>query len=482
MKVCLINPPVRNQKNWVREGRCQQLDIWGAPFPPFTLAMTSRRLVDRGCETIIIDGGPEGKSAEEVITQVSKFQPDYIVMSASTPTIDSDLGWFLPQLKSALPKIPVAAIGVHVTALPKETLETFTDLDYVVLSEPETVIGDLFSKPLNADRLPETLGLGYRVSPSEVRINPPREFEEDLDSLGIPDWEKVDLNKYIMPIRGKPFSLVHFARGCPHKCSFCTAHSFNGRGFRKRSIPSLIQEIEFNISLGVQDFLFWTELLTADAKYLDSFLEAVIEKGLDKKIRWVCNSRVDTVNLDMLKKMKRAGCWQVAFGFDFGTDKMLKLTQKGGRASIELGLAAARMAQEAGLVVDGHFILGYPGETPEDVEKTIEFAMKAPITFGHFYPAVPYPGSQLYTEWLKSQPKNLGDSPWRKFDQSDAVIDAPGLSNKQVVAYKKSAYRGFYLRPQVLKRVFSIPNSVPEYLNLVKAGVHTVTTLLFWRE
>lgn len=482
-RVALINPPVPNNRNWVREGRCQQLDIWGAPFPPFTLAMVSRRLVDLDCETIIIDAGPEGKTKEQVFEQLKNFSPDYIAMTISTPTVDTDLGWFLKDLKPLFPDTVIAGIGIHVSTLSRETLDQYSELNCVVIGEPELAIGELFSQEKSQINYQPVLGIVYRGQDGKIIANEKREFTEDLDGLGIPDWQKINFKNYIMPIKGEPFSLVHFARGCPHRCSYCTAHTFNGRGFRKRSVESLMKELEFNLSLGVRDFLFWTELMTADAKYLNSVLDEIIKRGLHTKIRWVCNSRVDTVTPEILRKMKQAGCWQIAFGFDFGTDKLLKQTQKGGRASVEQGKLAAKMAADAGLTVDGHFMLGYPGENEEDMQQTIKFALSTPLTFSHFYSVVPYPGSQLYNDWLemKKQQGSATDVPkWNEFDQRTALVNAPGLQNDTIMQYKKTAYRKFYFRPQVAMRIFKIPKSVDEFVNLCMASLHTLRALVFW--
>lgn len=440
--------------------------------------MTSRRLVDLECKTIIIDAGAEGKNSDVVLQQLKNFSPQAIVLSVATPTVDSDLGWFLPLLKSEMPNIPILAVGIHVTALAKESLQIYSGLDFVILGEPEIIVGDLLSKKLEDRDLSQILGIAYRDLDGSIKVNGVRELTDDLDSLGIPDWEKIDFSNYIMPIKGTAFSLVHFARGCPHRCSYCTAHTYNGRSFRKRSVESLMQEIEFNISLGVKDFLFWTELLTGDVKYLNSVLDTIIERKLHEKIRWVCNSRVDTVSLDILKRMKEAGCWQIAFGFDFGSDRMLKLTKKGGRANVELAKKAAAMASEAGLAVDGHFMLGYPGETEVEMIQTINLALSMPLTFSHFYAVVPYPGSQLYSDWIKLKKDQVLPN-WDQFDQTQAVIETAELTTEKIKSYKKSAYRRFYLRPSLILRIAKLPKSIYELSNLTRASLHLVKSLLF---
>jgi anaerobic magnesium-protoporphyrin IX monomethyl ester cyclase len=491
-KIALINPPDPEDRTWVREGRCQQIDIWGAPFPPFTLALLSRRLTENNSETIIIDAGPEKKSLSDVLMQCRRFEPSALVLTTSTPTIDADLSWFLTAIKAEFPKIIVVAVGVHVTALPKETLELYPLLDFIILGEPETIAAELFNLDhFSEENLAKTPGIAFRSANGDVKVNPAQDFVDDLDALGLPDWEKINFENYIMPIIGKPFSMIHFARGCPHRCTFCTAHVYNGRGFRKRSIPSLIKEIEFNISLGVNDFLFWTELMTADSKYLNSFLDALIETGLHKKIRWVCNSRTDTVNQEMLHKMKKAGCWQVAFGFDFGSDRMLKQTLKGGRATVEQSRLAAKWAHKAGLVVDGHFMIGYPGETESEILKTIDLALSTPLTFSHFYSVVPYPGTQLYKEWSEKNKilasatngtpnGSLNGSSWSQFDQQEPLTESVELSKQRLLELKKAAYRRFYFRPVMFHRILRIPSGVQEFMNLFRISWQTAKTLILW--
>lgn len=474
-KIALVNPPVPDDRNWVREGRCQQLDIWGVPFPPLSLALISRQLISRGNDTIVIDAGPQSKNLHSVISECRAFSPDFFVVTVATPTIETDLGWFLKEMKKEFPSVPLIAVGIHVSTLPVETMTQYPLLDYVVVGEPELSIAELVHCSGSESELRKVKGIAFRDQQGKIQVNPKREFVNNLDSLGLPDWSKIDFTKYTMPIYGKPFSMVHFARGCPFKCNYCTAHVYTGRVYRKRSVQNLIEEIEYNLSLGVQDFLFWTEMLTFDSRHLNEFLDALISKGLHKKIRWVCNSRVDTVSFEILKKMKRAGCWQIAFGFEFGDDSILAAAEKGGKASVQLGREAATLAHKAGLIVDGHFMLGYPGETEATLQKTIDFALSLPLTFCHFYSVVPYPGAEIYGDWSKE--KKL--TSWRKFDQVSPVYDTNSLSAETIARFKKSAYRRFYLRPSVVFRILSIPSTIKEFLNLARGSLNAFNLLIF---
>jgi anaerobic magnesium-protoporphyrin IX monomethyl ester cyclase len=466
-KILLINPPVPDNKIWVREGRCQQWDIWGAPFPPFSLAMISRQLVKRGFETKIIDSGPERKDIQAVLSEAGDFHPLMVFLATTSPTIHTDLDWFAPQLKEILPAAPVAAIGIHVSALPEKVLARYPSVDFLILGEPEISSVDLVTSFCTEKDMDMVNGIAFR-SQNSIRITPPRGFADDIDLLDFPDWEKINFENYRLPILQKPFSLISFSRGCPFQCMYCATHAYNGRKLRKRSIGSLIREIRFNLSRGVSDFLFWTELMTADNRYLNEFLDALMAEKLDQEIRWVCNSRVDGADLPTMKKMKQTGCWQIAFGFEFGSDDILRLAKKGGAASIRQGRKAAQITADAGIAVDGHFIMGYPGETPETLQATIDYACSLPLTFAHFYAVTPFPGSPLYTEAVDNG--WFPESAWDKLTQDAASIKTPSLTPFVVNQYIRKAYQQFYRNPKVILRILSIPHSVREYLEVFRLG------------
>lgn len=470
MKVLLINPPTPDLAVWVREGRCQQWDIWGAPFAPFSLAMVSTQLTRAGHDCRILDCGPAGLDINAVLKEAEKFMPAIAILSTASPTIESDLAWFTPQLKNILPACQIAALGIHPSSLPEKTLERYAHLDFIFLGEPELPAVALVTAIANGSNFfREIPNLAYKNKNGEIYVNERVEYPTNLDALGFPDWDKIDFNNYKMPIVKRPFSLISFSRGCPYKCKYCAAGSYNGKKLRKRSIPSLIEEIKFNLDHNVSDFLFWTELMTLDDTYLNEFLETIFKEKLDRRIHWVCNSRVDSVRDNTLRKMHRAGCWQIAFGLEFGSDEILKLSGKGGSATLDKGREAVHMASNAGLVVDGHFMMGYPGETEKHLQATIDFACSLPLTFAHFYAATPFPGSELYTSAIE----NAWCSPdaWESYNQDDASLTTPWLSPKITNSYICKAYKKFYLRPSIFARILKIPKSLYEYIEIMKMGV-----------
>lgn len=476
MKVLLINPPVPENKNWVREGRCQQLDIWGVPFPPLSLALIAGQ-IKAFSETLIIDSGPAKLNLEKTLEKIKNYNPDLLFIATATPTINTDLGWFLVKVKELKPNLKAVAIGIHVSALQKETLEDFPRLDFVIRSEPEITAKELtfFLKEGNLD-FRNIKGLAFREN-NDIIVNEPREFLLNLDELEYPFWSGVDFKNYRLPIYNRPFNLITFARGCPFNCKFCNASIYHGKVLRKRSPEKIIEEIEINIKdYGVRDFLFWTEFITADKDYLQKFLNLIKEKGLDKKIKWVSNSRASNVDYSLFKEMKENGCWQIAFGLEFGSDKILQLANKGPNAKIAEASRVINEADKTGIVIDGHFILGYPGEDEKTLQQTIDFACSLPLTFAHFYIATPFPGSELYEEALE---KGWIEKPdWKMISQNKSFLKTELLSPEVIIKYVRKAYRKFYLRPKTVIKIAKILESPQQFFNLSEIGVKFLIDIL----
>lgn len=475
MKVLLINPPTPQKDIRIREGRCQDIDKWSVPFTPLSLAYIATQ-VDKLAQSQLIDCGPQGYDLEKVLKKISYFKPALIIFTSSTPTAQFDFEWFLPQVKNKFPELKIATTGIHASVLAKEIMVEYQDLDFIICGEPEITSYELTKAIKDNLEYKDILGLAFRDKQGKVIINPPRPFIENLDELGIPAWHKVNFSKYLMPIKNRPFTLISFSRGCPFNCSFCVVHSYYGSKLRKRSPQQIIEEIKLLNDLGVYDFLLWTEFLTVDKNYLDKFLSLIFKEKLEKKISWVTNIRTDHADYETFRQIKKAGCWQVVFGIEFGTDEMLKKVNKGGNSSVETSRQAVEAAAKAGLAASGHFILGYPGETLEQIEKTIDLAISLPLTFVHFYPASPFPGSQLYQETLEKKLFEFQD--WQKINLGTASIKTSEFDANKIDSLISQAYKRFYFRPETWFRMIKVPKSFKEYKSLFVSGIKFLPGLI----
>ena len=449
MRVFLINPPPADGVKMVREGRCmQRRSAWGAVWPPISLATIASILEENGFECKIRDCIVEGIDLKNLVAQAREFYPEMMIVNTATGSIIYDLN-AVEELKKTLPQSKIFVIGIHPTALPEDTLKLCPSLDGVIRGEPEYValsLSDQLSRKRDWREVPGVSwreGLFFHHNPSPPYL--------DLDKIPFPAWHLIKRELYQMPIMGKPFLMLGVSRGCPYQCIFCADATYYGKKLRLKSPKKIVRELDWaRTKFGVEDFLFWAESSTLNPKWTMEMAEEIIKSGL--KVRFVINSRPDQVSLELLKKLKQAGCWMVGYGLESGSEKILKLMNKG--ISLEDNKNAVRWAKEAGLAVTGHFVLGFPGETLQTMEDTLKFALSEPIDFAQFYCVVPFPGSRLY-ELAKRQGWIITDD-WSRFEQNYCVLSTPELKAEEVEQFRKKAYQQFYFSPRKMLGILKL--------------------------
>ncbi len=212
-----------------------------------------------------------------------------------------------------------------------------------------------------------------------------------------------------------------------------------------------------------KDFFIWADTFTADRGYVKEFSREITARGL--KISWTCNSRVDTVDREMLSLMKDAGLWMISFGLESGNNEVLEQTGK--KITVEQSKGAVPIAHELGIKTSGHFVLGLPGETERSMNDTLRLALDLPLDIAQFYTAAPFPGTRLYDlalkrGWLQA------DSP---LAQDHAAMNLPELPGQRVDAFRRYAYRKFYGRPKAVWNIISMvePRAVGHLLRTLGA-------------
>ncbi|GMR22466.1 MAG: hopanoid biosynthesis associated radical SAM protein HpnJ [Acidobacteriota bacterium] len=441
MKILLLNPPTQEGKGFIREGRCtQEGGVWTTLWPPISLATIGAILERDGHDVTALDGSATGYPRDKLLKDIEREPPDGVVWSTGTPSIATDLS-LADEIREVAPSTRTAVFGTHVSALDTSCLEQTPGLDAIFRNEPEATASEWVARLDDVSSWSGVAGLSYRNG-DELERTADRPFLEDLDALPSPAWHLFDLDVYRLPLKGSRFLMVTPHRGCPYPCSYCTAQTYYGAKLRRRSIERVRDEIRRNIEVhGVRELFFWSDTFTIDKRYVIELCDAIEPLG----VTWASNSRVDTIDSELAVAMRRAGCWMISFGIESGDQASLDRAGKG--ATVEDAESAVRIAKEAGIKVAGHFVLGIPGETKESLDKTLALAERLPLDFEQFYCAVPFPGSRLYTEarekgWLK-------DAAFDRFRQDEALLELPGLTSEEVMAYRQRAYRRFYTRPSV---------------------------------
>jgi len=424
-------------------------------WPPVSLATSAALLLTGGFQVEVTDFPATGLGFDDLVKTLEKTRPAVAAWSTATPTIESDLS-IGPLVKSVSPQTLTAVLGTHVTAHPEMALD-HPGIDTVIRKEPERIIYNLCAGLKEGrDNIP---GISYRDAAGAVVHNPDQPFMPP-EEIPFPAWHLLDLAPYRLPLKGSPFLIVAPIRGCPFPCSFCTARIYYGKRLRKRPAAQVAEEIARNRALhGVEDFFIWADTFTADRRYVIEFCRELLKKNLN--ISWTCNSRVDTIDREMLLLMKRAGLWMISFGIESADADILKKCGKG--ISADQSRRAVALAHEAGVRTSGHFMFGLPGETAASMRRTLDFALELPLDVAQFYATAPFPGTRLHREALeKGWIKRTASS------QNQAAMELPGLSAEAVDRFRQYAYRRFYMRPKTWRNLLGMlePAAV---LHLVKS-------------
>jgi len=470
MRVYLVNPPANNGIEMVREGRCmQRKGAWTTVWPPVTLATMAGMLLGEGIEVKLSDCIVEGINFEQLGNQIRKFMPDLLVINTATASIYSDL-LSAGIAKDISSSIKTLAFGLQVTALPDEAFALEEHLDFVIRGEPEFCLRELVKSMRGGGNFSGIEGLSYRQN-SKIRHNVNRPFEQDLNELGVPAWELIDTKNYLLPLSEEPFLLITTSKGCPHSCVFCPAKPFYGSKLRLRAPQVICEELSYvKEKIGVRQFLIWSESFTEDRDYVISLCQNIIDKKLE--IKWVCNSRVDKVDLEMLEIMKKAGCWMIGYGIESGEQKILDGANKG--VTVEQIEQAITLANRVGLEIAGHVIFGLPGETKETARKTIRWLNKLPINFAQFYCAVPWPTTQLYS--IARENRWLVTDNWEFFEQNKCILNTGKIGTKDVERLRRKAMASFYLSPA---RIIRLARKI-DSLAKARSSVRMVKEFITW--
>jgi radical SAM superfamily enzyme YgiQ (UPF0313 family) len=263
-----------------------------------------------------------------------------------------------------------------------------------------------------------------------------------------PAWDLLDLDHYRLPLVDEKYVLVETSRGCPYSCDFCVAPIHQGHKFREKGATALVDEIERgHREFGLTFFYLWADTATLNVKAFSAFCDELIARKLP--IRWFGNARADNLTDPVfVRKLRAAGCWMLALGIETESEDTRKTMMKRLEGQ-KIRTALANM-REAGIRSFAFFIMGYPGDTANSLERTIAYAIELDPDFANFYPAVPYPGTELY-----AKAKGAGlllDEDWSRMEYSYYVLRGNGLDETRVMGAINRAKRRFYFRPAYLVR------------------------------
>jgi anaerobic magnesium-protoporphyrin IX monomethyl ester cyclase len=450
-RILLVNPPLVGGIAFTRQGRCQEREeVLGTTKPPYSLVLAAALLRERGVAFRLVDLTAEQRSVDSLVADLHRdsFAPDLIVFPSTTPTLAADVR-AMAAVRAEFPQARLVCFGPHASAAPREAMERAPEVDGMIVGEPEDAIVALAAadEPLELGAVPSvTWRDGSRIVP---HVEPGR-FAEFV-RMPYPAWDLLDLRNYRLPMVGSPYVIVETSRGCPYTCDFCVAPIHQGHKFRERAATALVDEIERSRrELGVEFFYLWGDTVTLNAKSFSAFCDALIARRLD--IRWFGNARADNLtDPAFVHRLRQSGCWMLAMGIESSSPDIRKdMAKRLEQAKIRTAFANLR---QAGIKSFGFFIFGYPGDTPESMAATVEYAIELDADFANFYPAVPYPGTALFEKCRREG--LLASDDWSKMEYSYYLLEGEGLDERMVTRAINRAKRRFFLRPSYLARHFA---------------------------
>lgn len=424
----MVNPPV-----------LAVLEPWydTPDFPRTALACLAAFVRDmEGVEVEIIDAKFEGLDFKKCLNRILDAKPQLVGFTAFTNEI-KPAAYLAHKLKQADSRIQTLIGGVHVTAIPKETMLEFPSFDIAIVGEGETplleLIADLQGKGEKSKK--EIRGLCYRENDTIV-MNGHAERILDLDTLPMPAWDLFNpADTYF----------IQTLRGCPFNCQFCM--NPNGQVARKRCVEKVIEEINYIIdNFRPKHISFGDELFSVDMNRTHALLDAMIEHKIGEKVSWDVQTHVKFVDQEMFYKFKKANVQRVEIGVETGDQEIMKRMGKG--ISMEKIKQAYQFAKNADVPIGTFFIIGQPFETPETIQKTIDFAVEINPELPMFGLMTPYPGTEVARLAAKGEGGyQLKTKDWDLYSkQLGGALSFADLSKRQIEWFQIKAYTSVFLK------------------------------------
>lgn len=470
MKILVLIPSSKHARNVPRDliygCWCKGRRIGGIRFPPLPQLLVTTILRKSGFNADLIDSSilPEGLLSVE--NKINEY--DFLVMLTSTMTILEDAA-NLGRLKQINPRLKTLVFGSHPTFMPKQTL-SLKSIDFIAMREPEMIIKELAESINNKKPLKNILGLGWKENGS-IHINDFHPLVENLDDLPIPDRDLLPQGiDYFNPIVKRiPYTTMMTSRGCPGSCTFCSSPSFYGKKYRLQSADRVFEEIEYLKRKGFKEIFFRDETFTASKKRVHDICEKIISKNID--ITWICSTRIDSIDLETMRLMKKAGCHMIRVGVESGVQSLLNNIKK--NITTEQTRQVFKWTHQIGLDTHAHCMLGVPGETQNTVSQTINFVKEIDPTIVTFGICTPYPGTALF-ESIKTKHPEIGDG--TDIDLSKLHTQAffnqyfTELSTNELQKSLRKAYKQFYLRPNYIMKWIPRISNIDEFRRITLAA------------
>lgn len=391
--------------------------------------------------------GQDDKIFEHLRTE----QPDFLGVTTTTSSFLDGVR-LATKAKEVLPSVKTVFGGVHVSALREQLLRDFLIIDYGVVGEGEQTLLELMET--NGDGLRSIEGLIFR-SDGEVIFTGFRKKQIEMDALPFPAYEKLQgfPKSYQLPIFNypkAPNTTVITSRGCPYTCSYCDRSVFR-RTYRYNSPEYMVEYLSYlQKRFNIKHVNIYDDTFTLKRQRVIDFCELKIRAGL--KMTFNCAARTEQLDLEMLKVMKKAGCWMISLGIETGDPELLKrhrsyLPKDEMDNPLDNIREMVYQIKRAGMRVKGLFMLGLPGETEESISKSMDYVFSLPLDEFNLSKLTPFPGAPMYGDIREH---GHFEENWEQMNALNFIFVPKGFSKDRLEELYRDFYRRYFSRPKIL--------------------------------
>lgn len=441
---------------------------------PINLGYLAAAVIDAGFEAEIWDYGMEEFDERRFIERIRSTNPQVVGFHCKTFNIIQGHALAL-AVKGACPGAVTIVGGPHSSALPVQTVEEFRHFDAVVVGEGERTIVEICEKVSLGHSIEDVDGLAIRKN-GVPTLNTARELIKDLDTVKYPArhlFSKSLYNRYHatrgISTQNRNVTEIFTSRGCPHRCIFCAVNVAYGNRVRFRSVDNVLGEIDECLNRFKYDHIvFQDDTFTLRKDRTEAFIKGFRRLGLKS---WSCDTRVDTIDKELLKEMASSGCKKVSFGAESGSDRILRLAKKG--ITVEQIRNAVRWARQAGIeIVECPFIIGsHPDETLDDIRMTWRLIKDIKPDILSVTTIVPYPGTEIYG--MMKEAGYLTDEHWTDFQMMGRKFNwrTKNFSSAELSRLQQQLINRYYFSPGYIVKLLRKIKSIEDLRYWARAGM-----------
>lgn len=441
-------------------------------FPSLPLGGIAAWVRQNGFDVRLIDLHVENVYPKDAADRVRDYDPHIVALTAKT------LGWpavieIAQMVKVACPNALIVVGGPHLSIYAEESM-TWECFDVAVVGDGEETFLEICERVESKSDVDDVLGTVVRLKDGEIVRNPPRPLSRSINKYPQTAWDLIPIEDYNCLTLLRPFATMVTTRGCPWHCGYCS--QVYSEKLRFRSVKLVVDEMEYLVrKRGVREIVFFDETFTIGKKRMMKFSDEVQRRGI--KVKFNIRARVDTVDRDVVRALKKAGLRSIHMGVEAGTNRVLKIMNK--QITREQTEQAFRICREEGVDTRGYFMIGYYDTTPADIEDTIQFASGIGLDWASFSVATALPATDLYR--IAQERGYVDGDFWKQYtiDGGGVIpqLETETFTAEMLRAYRTKAYMNFYLRPDLIRRKLSKSEGRAELMEML-SGATVLTEIV----